>query len=157
VDGYEPYIVWCNAVDAKFTNSIKLVPLGTERVGRLRARGVPPETLQFLPELKPLTCRFSYCDFDFYLLDRGKVNSVQSDIVTPVCCVVLERESVSMPGLVPLAEADLSRSLAETITFKEDDRFKKQRVKILEALAQLPAYHLASGSDPAIAAPFFRH
>jgi hypothetical protein len=58
---------------------------------------------------------------------------------------------------VPLAEADLSRSLAETIAFKEDDRFKKQRVKILEALVQLPAYHLAYGSDPAIAAPFFRH
>jgi hypothetical protein len=58
--------------------------------------------------------------------------------------------------LVPLAKADLSTWLAASIAFKDDGQFDEQHLQILEALARLPAYHLAYDSDPATAAPFFR-
>ena len=114
-----------------------------------------PETLHFLPELASLTHRFSYCDFNFYYLSKPKLDSEQTNVVAPICCVVLERECASVPRLVPLAEADLSTWLAASIAFKDDGQFDEQRLRILEALARLPAYHLAYGSDPATAAPFF--
>jgi len=114
-----------------------------------------PETLHFLPELASLTRPFSYCDFNFYYLSKPKLDSEQTNVVAPICCVVLERECASVPRLVPLAEADLSTWLAASIAFKDDGQFDEQRLRILEALARLPAYHLAYGSDPATAAPFF--
>lgn len=114
-----------------------------------------PETLQFLPELAPLTRQFSYCDFNFYYLSKPKLDSGQTSVVTPVCCVVLERESASVPQLVPLPKADLPTWLDASIAFKDDDQFDEQRLRILEGLARLPAYHLAYGSDPATATPFF--
>jgi hypothetical protein len=115
-----------------------------------------PESLQFLPELKPRTRRFSYCDFNFYYLCEDQLNSEETNVVTPVCCVVLERQSSSVPQLVPLAEADLSRLLSASVPFEDDCRFDEHRSRVLEVLAQLPAYRLAYGSDPAIATPFFR-
>jgi hypothetical protein len=57
--------------------------------------------------------------------------------------------------LVPLAKSDLSTWLSASIAFKDDGQFDEQRLRILAALARLPAYHLAYGSDPATAAPFF--
>jgi len=129
--------------------------------GVLRAWGdfVPvsfrPEALRFLPELELLTHRFSYCDFTFYYMDRQELNTAQAEVVVPVCCVFLERESASVPRLVPVPEAELSALLSENIAFKDDDRFEGQRMQVLEALARLPAYRLAYGSDPAIAVPFF--
>jgi hypothetical protein len=115
-----------------------------------------PETLQFLPELEPLTHHFSYCDFNFYYLSKTNRDSQQTHVVTPACCVVLERESASAAQLVPLAKADLAKWLAESFAFKDDGQFDAQRSQILEALAQLPAYRMAYGSDPSTAAPFFR-
>jgi hypothetical protein len=115
-----------------------------------------PETLEFLPELKPMTRRVSYGDVDFYYVDRNKFNSMQVDVVAPVGCVVLERECDAIPRLVPLSEPDLSKCLSESLAFKEGDRFEEQRGKIFEALMRLPAYHLAYGSDPAIAAIFIK-
>jgi hypothetical protein len=114
-----------------------------------------PETLQFLPELAPLTRRFSYCDFNFYYLSKHKPTS-QTNSVVPVCCVVLERGTVSAPQLAPLAGTNLSRWLSESIAFKDDSRFDENRLKILNALGKIPAYHLAYGSDPATVAPYFR-
>jgi hypothetical protein len=116
-----------------------------------------PEALRFLPELEAVTRQFSYCDFKFYYLNEGEVSREPENIVNPICCVVLERESSSVPRLTPLAGTDFSRWLSASIAFKDDDRFDEQRLKILAALAQLPAYHLAYGSDPAMAAPFFRN
>jgi hypothetical protein len=115
-----------------------------------------PEALQFLPGLEPLTHQFSYRDFNFRYLDKNQLDSGQTKVVTPVCSVVLERESASVPQLVPFEEADRSRWVSASIAFKDDDRFDQNCTQILEALAQLPAYHLAYGSDPATAAPFFR-
>jgi hypothetical protein len=88
-------------------------------------------------------------------MDRQELNTAQAEVVVPVCCVFLERESASVPRLVPVPEAELSALLSENIAFKDDDRFEGQRMQVLEALARLPAYRLAYGSDPAIAVPFF--
>ncbi len=115
-----------------------------------------PEALQFLPELEPVTQQFSYCDFNFYYLAKPKLDAGQANVVTPVCTVVLEREAASDPQLVLLTGADRSRWLSASVAFKDDDRFEENRLQILEALGRLPAYHLAYGSDPAMAAPFFR-
>jgi len=114
-----------------------------------------PETLHFLPELAPLTQQFSYCDFNFYYLSKAKLDAEQTNVVSPICCVVLKRECASVPQLVPLAKSDLSTWLSASIAFKDDGQFDEQRLRILAALARLPAYHLAYGSDPATAAPFF--
>ncbi len=128
--------------------------------GRLQAWGdfVPiafrPETLQFLPELESRTRSFSYCDFTFYYMPKDKLDSKQPGFVIPVCCVVLERESSRVPQLARLANTDCA--LSEYIAFKDDARFEKQRVAVLAALAQLPAYQLTYDSDPASAAPFLR-
>ena len=115
-----------------------------------------PETLHHLPELRPITRRFSYCDFNFYYLDNGRSNSERANAVTPVCSVVLDRGSASEPSLVPLREADLSTWSSMSLAFKDDDRFKGQQKKVLDALAALRAYRLAYGNDPATVVPFFR-
>jgi len=116
-----------------------------------------PETLRFLPELESRTRRFSYCDFNFYYLAKDKPDSNEPGFLTPICCVVLERESSSVPRLERLANHDVYSTLSEHIAFRDDDRFEEQRVTILAALAHLPTYHLAYDSNPATAAPFLRH
>lgn len=115
-----------------------------------------PETLQFLPELESRTRSFSYCDFNFYYMHKDKLDSEQSNYVTPIGCVIFERESSSVPRLVRIAKPDFASSLSEYIAFQDDDRFEKQRLAILAALAELPAYHLAYDRNPASAAPFLR-
>lgn len=131
--------------------------------GELRAWGdfVPiafrPETLQFLPELASRTRAFSYCDFNFFYMDKHKWDSRLPAFVTPICCVVLERDSASVPRLERLAKQEFSNSLSRYVAFEDDDRFEELRLKILTALAQVPAYQLAYGSDPATVVPFLAH
>jgi hypothetical protein len=133
------------------------------RSGELRAWGdfVPiafrPETFQFLPELASRTHAFSYCDFNFFYMDKHKRDSTLPSFVTPICCVVLERDSASVPRLVRLAKSEFSNSLSRYVAFKDDDRFEELRLNILTALAHVPAYRLAYGSDPATAVPFLAH
>jgi hypothetical protein len=115
-----------------------------------------PETLQLLPELAPRTRRFSYCDFNFYYMEKNERDAARPGFVTPVCCVVLERESSSVPRLVRLGEKDVSIVHPRYIAFEDDYRFEEQRLTIFAALAHLPTYHLSYGSDPATAVPFLR-
>lgn len=115
-----------------------------------------PETLQFLPELRPLTNFFCYCDFNFHYLEKVPADSGRISFVVPTCCVVLDRESSPVPNLVRLATSDSSRVLSQHIPFKEEGRFEQQRVEILSALNHLPVYHLSYGTNPAIAVPFLR-
>jgi hypothetical protein len=116
-----------------------------------------PETLQFLPELSSRTLPFSYCDFNFYYMAKDKPDSEQLGFVIPSCCVVLERESSTVPRLSRIAKTELSTVLSKYIAFKDDDRFEEQRLAVLAALGQLPAYHLAYDSDPANATPYLRY
>ena len=128
--------------------------------GELRAWGdffpvaFRPQALQHLPELRALTQRFSYYDYSCHYLIRPDSDSALA--VVPVCCVVLERESASVPCLVPLAECEISRFLSAGIAFKDEDRFEAQRVNMLQALGRLPFYLLKYGSDPATVVRLFR-
>jgi hypothetical protein len=131
--------------------------------GELRAWGdfVPiafrPETLHFLPELASRTRAFSYCDFNFFYMDKHKRDSRLPGFVMPICCVFLQRECASVPRLTRLAKSEFSDSLSRYVAFKDDDRFEELRLKTLTALAHVPAYQLAYGSDPATAVPFLAH
>ncbi len=115
-----------------------------------------PQALQFLPELQPSARPFSYCDFTFYYLNKRRFQAPPAHSVVPVCCVFLERNSVPKPRLSSVSRSEVSRRLAMSIPFKDDDRFHAQCTKILGLLEKVPAYHLAYGSDPADAAMFFR-
>jgi hypothetical protein len=48
--------------------------------------------------------------------------------------------------------SELSRRFAESILFKDDNRFQQQTSTILQFLGKRPAYDLAYGRDPAMAA-----
>lgn len=114
-----------------------------------------PDTLQFLPELQACARRFSYCDFSFYHLEKQKFQAARAHAVTPVGCVFLERRHTeAVPSLLPISRIELSRRLAECALFKDDDRFAQEQATVFHALAELPAYHLAYGGDPAVAAGF---
>jgi hypothetical protein len=115
-----------------------------------------PETVDLLPELKSRARAFSYCNFDFFYMDKDKLDSTLPGFVSPMCCVLLERESSSLPRVVRLAETHSFSVLSRYIAFEDDDRFEEQRLTILAALAHLPTYHLSYDSDPATAAPFLR-
>jgi hypothetical protein len=113
-----------------------------------------PETLEFLPELKPTTHRFSYCDFSFYYGAKHTPHPPRTGGVTPVCCVILEREAAASPRLVSLSETDRSRYITECVAFLDEERFAEQRLRVLERLRRLPTYALAYGSDPATVVSF---
>lgn len=114
-----------------------------------------PQTLQFLPELQTSAGPLSYCDLTFYYLSKRRFQPQQARPVVPVCCLFLERNSAPQPRLSSVSRADLSRQLFENLPFKDDDKFNAQRASALGSLVELPAYHLAYGSDPAVAAIFF--
>jgi hypothetical protein len=115
-----------------------------------------PETLLFLPELQSRTRPFAYCDFHFHYLPKHHAGPALSPLVTPTCCVVLERGASYVPRLDTVDSSDLRRYIARYLAFKDEDRFEDQNRSIVAELAQLPAYRLAYGIDPADAAPFFR-
>jgi hypothetical protein len=76
--------------------------------------------------------------------------------VDPVCCVFLERQAATIPTLSPIARFDFSRRLAECMLFKDYDCLAQKGAMAFDALEQLPAYHLAYGSDPATVAVLVR-
>jgi hypothetical protein len=113
-----------------------------------------PQALQFFPELQASARPLSYCDLTFYYLSKRKFQSPRAHPVVPVCCVFLERNSTPEPRLTSVSRADLLRRLFESLPFKDDNKFDAQRASILGSLVELPAYHLAYGSDPGVAALF---
>jgi hypothetical protein len=115
-----------------------------------------PESLQFLPELEAATRRFSYPDLTVCYLPKRPFQALQAHSVNPVCCVFLEREAAAIPTLSPIARFDFSRRLAECMLFKDYDCLAQKGAMAFDALEQLPAYHLAYGSDPATAAVLVR-
>jgi len=115
-----------------------------------------PDALQFLPELQGCARAFSYLDFTFYYVEKPRSETAQACPVTPVCCVFLERKAASVPScLSPLSSVELSGRLAEDMLFKDDDQFARQHAPVFKALERLPAYRLAYGGDPAMAAEVF--
>jgi hypothetical protein len=110
-----------------------------------------PESLQFLPELRATTRRFSYPGLTVHYLPKRPFQPSKARPVSPICSVFLHRGGACETHLAPILSSDLTHRLAESILFKDDDRFQQQTSTILHFLAKLPAHDLAYGSDPAMA------
>ncbi len=115
-----------------------------------------PESLQFLPELKAATRRFSYPGLTVCYLPKRPFQALKAHSVDPVCCVFLERQAATIPTVLPMARFDFSRRIAESMLFKDYDCVAQQSAAVFEALERLPAYRLSFGSDPAAAVPIVR-
>jgi len=115
-----------------------------------------PESLQFLPELQAATRRFSYPGLTVCYLPKRPFQAAKAHSVHPICCVYLERQAAADPILSPMDRLDWSRRLGESILFKDFDSSAQPSALTFRALEQLPAYHLAYGSDPATAAGVVR-
>jgi len=126
--------------------------------GRLQAWGdlLPAifrtESLQFLPELRTSTRRFSYPGLTVHYLPKGPFQAAKAQPVSPVCSVFLNRASSCETRLTPMLSSELSCRFANCILFKDDDLFQQQTSMVLHVLRDVPAYDLAYGRDPAIAA-----
>jgi hypothetical protein len=110
-----------------------------------------PESLQFLPELRASTRRFSYPGLTVHYLPKHPFQAINARAVSPVCSVFLNRGSTCKAQLAPVMSDELLGRFAENLLFKDDDCFQQQSA-ILRVLGKLPAYDLAYGSDPAMAA-----
>lgn len=111
-----------------------------------------PESLQFLPELRSSTRRFSYPGFTVHYLSKLPFQAIKAQPVSPVCCVFLNRVNGCKMQLAPIVPTELLDRFAENSLFKDDGCFQAQTSAVLRILGKLPAYDLAYGSDPAIAA-----
>jgi hypothetical protein len=112
------------------------------------------ESLQFLPELRASTRRFSYPGLTVHYLPKRPFQAVNAHPVTPACLVFLNRADNLTAKRVPKAE--LSHRFAENTLLKDDDRFQIQTSAILRLLGDVPAYDVAYGGDPAAVANWVR-
>jgi hypothetical protein len=106
------------------------------------------ETLQSLPGLGGQAGRCLHEDFAVYHAPTQLSQSKPRKSVTPTCCLFLERQASAIPQLLQIQHHDLARLLTEYLLFEDDDRFAKQQIKVLTALAEVPAYSLRYGNDP---------
>ena len=115
-----------------------------------------PEALPFFPELRSQVRRLSYEGVDFCFFEKSKLQSPQAHSVAPLCSIFLERAVGAEPSLASMPPAELLQHLAAGLLFKEGDRFQSQQAAVFAGLAQLPAYRLSYGENPATAANIVR-
>jgi hypothetical protein len=115
-----------------------------------------PEALPFFPELCSQVRELSYKGVDFCFFDKSKLQSAQAHCVAPLCSIFLERAVAAEPRLAPIPPAELLEHLAGGLLFKQGDRFQSQQAAVFAGLAELPAYRLSYGENPATAATIVR-
>jgi hypothetical protein len=115
------------------------------------------ETATYLPEIKSLGCPYRYRDLNFLYVEEGTSIPCNGHPVVPVACIFLKRAVASTPRFTKLNHAQSMARLAEYLAFQDDECFEPQHSAALAALARLPAYRLAYGTDPAVAATFLRN
>lgn len=114
--------------------------------------GFRPEALKFLPELAECTRPCRHQDFTFFYRTKPPIEITCGLPVTPVCCLFLERAASETPRLGRVSPGQVIPLLAEYALFKDEKKFFEGQSKVVEAVAELPAYLLRYGDDPAIAA-----
>ena len=114
------------------------------------------ETVQFLPELESSTRSFTYGNLTFLCFAKHPFSAPRARAVIPVGCVFLERQTANVPYLIPMAPSDREDRLNNSLAFQDDSRYAPQYAGALRELSKLPAYRLAYGNDPAVAATFLR-
>ena len=113
------------------------------------------DALEFFPELAGQTRPLVYRDKTF--LCAGKQCSPSATrAVTPVGCIVLQREAATSPRLEPIRQEEVCRRLAAFVPFPDTMSSGPDRDSVFKILGRLPAYNLAYGSDPSEAAVFLR-
>jgi len=126
--------------------------------GVLRAWGDPfpavfrPETLDFLPEIRPSAHRSTYADLSFYYYDKTPLQARRAQSVVPVCSVFLDRGASAEPQLREITREEAVSRLRDGMLFNEGNRFEAQVTTALTALAGNPVYRLLYGRDPRAAA-----
>jgi len=111
-----------------------------------------PETMEFLPELRPTARRSTYADLSFYYFDKSPLQARRARPVSPVCCLFLDRRATTKTELEKITREEAVSRLGDCMLFNEDARFDGQINAALRALAERPVYNLRYGSDPKIAA-----
>lgn len=109
-----------------------------------------PKALEFFPELQEGTRELVHQDFVLHHLHE--VGPLKRRPFQPLCCLFLERHSCLDPVLSRISANEASRRLEGSILFRDDDRFAEREAAILGVLAELPAYRLQYGDNPAVAA-----
>lgn len=112
--------------------------------------------LEFYPELQGRTQPLYYRDSTFHHLSTQRTRRVQTEAVTPIACVFLERRASGSARVSRINPGELRHLLLENLLFKEDERFSEQHARVLAEIAKVPAYRFAYSSDPASAADFFK-
>jgi hypothetical protein len=115
-----------------------------------------PEALLFFPELRNQVRELSYKGVGFCFFDKSELQSAQAHCVAPLCSIFLERGVAAEPRLAPMPPAELLQLLGAGLHFKECDRFQSQQAVVFDGLAELPAYRLSYGENPATAATIVR-
>lgn len=113
------------------------------------------ETLPFLPEIEVQTHPFRYRNFTLLCLDHRAFLPPVASSLSPVACIFLDRCAANSPRLTRIEKEELTPLLFGSLPFVEDRRSEHQRSKVVQSLAELPAYHLAYAEDPRSAAELF--
>jgi hypothetical protein len=130
--------------------------------GSLRAWGDPfpaafrPQTLNFVPELRDLTCSHSYAEFTFCYLSKRPYQAPLAHPVVPVGSIFLDRARLDKPEFNPIGYNELPMRFRDSMVFQEDGQFDTQITAALSALSQVPAYELKYGPDPRSAVAYIR-
>jgi len=133
------------------------------RLGRLQVWGqfwpaaFREDTVQHLPELASATRSFSYGNLIFLCLFNRPIHPSLPRAALPVSCVFLEREETIVPQLIPMGPREREDRLSDSLSFRDDVRFRLQYEMALRSLGRLPMYRLPYGRDPAVAATFLRN
>jgi hypothetical protein len=115
-----------------------------------------PEALPFFPELRSQVRELSYGGVDFCFFDTSKLQSAHAHCVAPLCSIFLERAVAREPHLAPMPPAELLQHLGAGLLFQQGERFQSQQASVFAGLAELPAYRLSYGENPATAATIVR-
>jgi len=111
-----------------------------------------PETIEFLPELRPAARSSTYADLSFYYFDKSPLQPSRSRPVTPVCALFLNRGAARDAELKQITPQEAVLRLSDCLLFNEDARFDAQLTSAFTALAAKPIYDLRYGYDPKMAA-----
>lgn len=109
----------------------------------------------FLPELPAAARRLHYHAQTYFYTEKPR----QADVrrwVTPVACVVLERQNVERCRLIPLEPSEFRGWLNEYDELREGEYPQRTQHAGWELLRSLPSFRLTYGSDPSLPARVFR-
>ncbi len=89
-----------------------------------------------------------------FATEQHALRPVSARSVTPILCIFLEPVSSEVPRLSPVHGRESWRRLQEEGMAGAADPSSREREAVARALSNLPAYRLAYGRDPGVAAVF---